>query len=95
MSEPQIGQWVRRSSGSGAYAQSKWHLAESIVAGDVVTRCGRRMRDSLPFQVSAVMPLTRLIGQPQLCRRCAPAAVEVSGGSALEDDASTHGETVP
>lgn len=64
MSEPQIGNWVRRTGRSG----QKWHLVDSVVAGDVVTRCGRRMSDSRPLQVSEVMPLTRMIGQPQLCK---------------------------
>ena len=67
MSEPQIGNWIRRTG-------QRWHLCDSIVAGDVVTRCGRRMADKAdaPFHVSAVMPLTRAIGQPQLCRQCEP-----------------------
>ena len=34
-----IGDWVRRERGG------KPHLIESIVAGDVVTKCGRRLRD--------------------------------------------------
>lgn len=62
-----IGSWVRRTGG-------KWHLVESIVAGDAITHCGRRMdRVTLTggeLAVSDVMPLTRLIGQPQLCRLC-------------------------
>jgi hypothetical protein len=55
-----VGQWVKRGR--------KWHLVESIVAGDVITRCGRRMADGRPFEVSDVMPLTRMIDQPQLCK---------------------------
>jgi hypothetical protein len=59
-----IGDWVRRSS-------TKWHLVDSVVAGDAFTRCGRRMRqDGLRLEVSDVMPLTRMIGQPQLCKQC-------------------------
>jgi len=59
-----IGDWVRRRS-------TKWHLVDSVVAGDAFTRCGRRMRkDGLRLEVSDVMPLTRMIGQPQLCRQC-------------------------
>ncbi len=34
-----IGDWVRREHGG------KPHLVESIVAGDAVTKCGRRMAD--------------------------------------------------
>lgn len=64
---PPIGTWVRRL----APRHTKWHLVESVVADDAVTHCGRRMRDELsPFDTSTVMPLSRMIGQPQLCRRC-------------------------
>lgn len=59
-----IGDWVKRTG-------QKWHLVDSIVADDVVTRCGRRMwtrRPHAPFEVSEVMPLTRMIDQPQLCK---------------------------
>lgn len=61
-----IGNWVKRRGG-------KWHLVESIVDGDAITKCGRRMDREKPYRdgalkVSDVMPLTRLIGQPQLCK---------------------------
>ena len=56
--------WVRRPG-------KKWHLAESWVADDAITYCGRRLRDELgKLERSDVMPLTRMIGQPQLCRVC-------------------------
>lgn len=60
-----IGQWVRRPG-------KKWHVVESVVANDAVTHCGRRLRDrpGEPFELSDVMPLTRMIGQPQLCKQC-------------------------
>ena len=59
-----IGQWVRRPG-------QKWHLVESVVADDAVTHCGRRLRDELGhLERSDVMTLTRMIGQPQLCKRC-------------------------
>jgi hypothetical protein len=64
-----IGDWVRRQGG-------KWHLVESTVAGDAITKCGRRMKLSLSdfesddLQVNAVEPLTRMIGQPQNCKLC-------------------------
>lgn len=35
-----VGQWVRRSEPG-----RKWHLVESVVADDAVTRCGRRLTD--------------------------------------------------
>ena len=37
-----IGAWVRRERGRRV---SKGHYVDSVVAGDAVTRCGRRMRD--------------------------------------------------
>ena len=64
-----IGDWVRR--------RGKWHLVESIVADAAITRCGRRMEPTasydgqdVPLEVSEVEPLTRMIGQPQNCKRC-------------------------
>lgn len=65
-----IGDWVRRKDG-------KWHAVESIVSDDPITHCGRRLKERrwkgvlVPFEVSDVMPLTRMIDQPQLCKRCA------------------------
>lgn len=61
-----IGQWVRRSR-----SRAKWHVVESVIADDPITRCGRRLRHGRTsngeLEVSDVMPLTRMIGQPQLC----------------------------
>jgi hypothetical protein len=34
-----VGSWIRRERGG------KGHLVESLVSGDVITRCGKRMRD--------------------------------------------------
>lgn len=34
-----IGQWVKRPE------LRKWHRVESVVAGDAVTKCGRRLSD--------------------------------------------------
>lgn len=34
-----IGTWVKREK------RQHWHLIESLVANDAVTRCGRRLRD--------------------------------------------------
>ena len=62
-----IGNWVRRGPAF------KWHLVESTIAGDAVTKCGRRMdrvtKDG-ELEASETMPLTRMIGQPQLCKGC-------------------------
>ena len=59
-----IGTWVRRASG-------KWHATESVIAGAAITHCGRRLEPRDTDEHSDVMPLTRAIGQPQLCKRCA------------------------
>ena len=75
-----IGDWARRRG-------QKYHRVESVIAGDAVTSCGRRMdrvTASGELQVSAVMPLTRMIGQPQNCRQC--------NREPAEDDASTWAE---
>lgn len=36
----QIGTWVKRE-----YRIYPWHLVESFIAEDAITRCGRRMRN--------------------------------------------------
>jgi hypothetical protein len=64
MVEIAIGKWVRRER-----PEAKWHVVESVIAGDAITHCGRRMADP-GLEVSEVEPLTRLIGQPQNCKRC-------------------------
>lgn len=67
----EIGNWIRREERG-----TKWHVVESIVAGDAITKCGRRMEPKTrahPYtalEVSEVMPLTRMIDQAQLCRAC-------------------------
>ncbi len=60
-----IGDWVRRKG-------LKWHLIESIIAGDAITKCGRRLDHSIQdrYEISDVEPLTRMIGQPQDCQHC-------------------------
>lgn len=64
-----VGQWVRRHK-DGA----KWHRVESVIAGEPVTRCGRRLdvldAQGRSFDVSETEVLTRVIGQPQNCKRC-------------------------
>ena len=59
-----IGSWVRRNKG-------KWHVVESVIANDAITYCGRRLDDERGLEYSSTMPLTRMIGQPQLCKVCA------------------------
>ena len=61
----EIGDWVRRDNGS-----TKWHYVESVVADDAITHCGRRLDNERGLEVRKDKPLSRLIGQPQLCSRC-------------------------
>jgi hypothetical protein len=65
-----IGNWVARFKGQRRITQ--WHLVESVIEDRAVVRCGREMdrvtASGGELQVSEVMPLTRLIGQPQLCK---------------------------
>ena len=69
-----IGDWIRRArQASGKNYTGKWHLVESIIEGDAITRCGRRMdRETLTggtLDVSVFTPITRKPGQPQLCHQ--------------------------
>jgi hypothetical protein len=38
MATDRIGSWSRRHRSA-----AKWHYVDSTVAGDIITRCGRRM----------------------------------------------------
>lgn len=68
-----VGDWVQRVYfGIDIRPNGKWHFVESVIAGAAITKCGRRLEPTLKdpragLDVSDVMPLTRLIGQPQLC----------------------------
>jgi hypothetical protein len=87
MTDYAIGSWVRRRRG-------KWHLVESDVADRAIVRCGKQLRHVTPsggeLQVSSLMPLTRMIGQPQLCKAGCEARESVN-----EDDGSTHADDTP
>jgi len=48
----------------------KWHRVESVIDGDQVTKCGRRLSSRKGNETAETEPLTRMIGQPQLCRVC-------------------------
>lgn len=62
-----IGNWVKRADRD----DTKWHRVESVIESDAITKCGRRMRRMVGrFDISEVEPLTRMIGQPQNCKRC-------------------------
>jgi hypothetical protein len=66
-----IGDWVRRVTGKGE-GLTKWHLVDSVVDGEPFLNCGRRLRKRTDswFEAVDTAPLTRMIGQPQLCRKC-------------------------
>ena len=72
----EIGTWARKTG-------RKWHIVESVIAGDATTYCGRRINED---QVSKVMPLTRMIGQPQLCKQCDRAPLPEDDGSTAPTD---------
>ena len=61
-----IGAWCMRSRYRVA------HLVESVVAGDAITRCGRRMSDELTSGGS-LSPAE--YGTPK-CRQCLPPTEE-------------------
>jgi hypothetical protein len=102
MSDLAIGVWVKRNgafrrhldnAGNERWTGPRWHLVESVVAEDAVTRCGKRMdrvTTEGELEVRSLMPLTRLIAQPQLCR--AGCQREVTEPEPAEDDASTANE---
>lgn len=72
-----IGQWVARVYDHGPgeeddVRETDWHYVESVVAGAAITTCGRRMEPVLEgaanhLELVDSPPLTRMIGQPQLC----------------------------
>ena len=76
--QPVIGKWVSRvfPNGPGAeddVRETDWHYVESVVAGAAITACGRRMEPHIAgrdnrLEVVDQPPLTRMIGQPQLCQ---------------------------
>ena len=59
-----IGDWVQREK------RGVPHYVESIVSGDVVTRCGKRMRDEPtrdgPLKLAG--PIVRILGTS--CKVC-------------------------
>jgi len=62
----QIGNWVHRRSSS---TKGKWHLVESVVVGDAITRCGKRMKDETGLQVAMTKPQIREIDPGrQICK---------------------------
>lgn len=80
MSDLRIGAWIKRKGPfrrhfdgeTERWVGPRWHLVESVVAGAAVTRCGRRMEALTgqgPLEVRDTQPLTRMIGQPHLCKK--------------------------
>ena len=72
----EIGMWVRRVGAKRRRDGSwtvKWHKVVRMTSkGSLITACGllvfRYYLDH--WETSEVEPLTRMIGQPQLCKRC-------------------------
>lgn len=60
--EASIGSYVSR-----AETGRPWHRVESIVSGDVITKCGRRLPDEKPLFVRDTL-LVRAILVP--CSQC-------------------------
>lgn len=61
--KPVIGGWVRRER------LLLWHRVESIVAGDAITTCGRRMADQPT--TDGGLATTDDPGDEYRCSRCA------------------------
>ena len=57
-----VGDWVQRAK------RGVSHLVESIVAGDVVTKCGKRMRDE-PNRDGG-LEHSSLLDRFNRCKRC-------------------------
>ena len=58
-----VGDWARRNKPGRI---TRIHLVESLVAGDIVTKCGKRLRDELGG-LEHVSPA--LWGRCRLCDR--------------------------
>lgn len=57
-----IGDWVIRENRGVA------HLVESVVSGDTVTRCGRRLADEPTQTGGPLVPF--VLGSRSICRTC-------------------------
>lgn len=72
MTDGLIGRWVRRVS-KRADPPPRWHLVESIVSDDAITKCGKRMEprkgygEGQPLEVHPDRPNTFVT-----CQRCDP-----------------------
>ena len=56
-----IGGWGKR--GKPGY---KWHLIESLIVSDAITKCGRRMNMGSRWDFTSVSR----IGTPEACKQC-------------------------
>lgn len=45
-----IGQWVQRERGDRIIQRSKWHLVQSMIDDNPITKCGLRMKRELTRQ---------------------------------------------
>jgi len=83
LDDSDIGAWIQRERTSGRVL-TKPHLVESVVSGDPVTNCGRRLSrgTGYPFRVVA---LPSVLNQ---CWQCGPvfALPEDDGSTAPVDE---------
>lgn len=42
--EDRVGQWVRIVEGDRRWQRRPWHRVESMIAGEPITKCGRRLK---------------------------------------------------
>lgn len=64
--EDLIGDWVQRTEGSGEDSEIL-HKVESVIDGELVTNCGRRLkRPGYESRTGVVMQL------PRYCKLCRP-----------------------
>lgn len=66
MSEPQIGTWVSRLGGTVVNLRqiTKPHYVESVIEGEAITHCGRRLRRIKGTIVTLTDPVY------DICERC-------------------------
>jgi hypothetical protein len=75
--EPMIGDWVTRTK------RGLPHLVESVVAGDVITKCGRRLSNEPTKTGGGLMLSVRTAGFGiWKCASCSRKAVPVTSSEA-------------
>ena len=59
LSDSDIGSWVRRETATGRVLTLP-HIVESVIDGDPVTHCGRRLRRRTGYPFREVEPHTQI-----------------------------------